>query len=360
MDDSVYMEKALELSLSGVGRVNPNPMVGAVVVNHGQIVGTGYHKECGGPHAEVFALNEAGEAAKGGTLYVTLEPCSHYGKTPPCAEKIIRSGIRRCVAAVLDPNPKVSGNGVKMLRDAGVQVEIGLLAEQARKINRVFFKYITSKIPFLFLKCAITLDGKIAARTGDSQWISNESARERVQYLRHKYMAVMIGHGTLSADNPRLTARIPGGVNPWRIVIDPGLKTDLRSNFACYDDGKSLVFTSESKRNTEKARLLEQRNIRLLYLEGSEFKLSRILEKTGALGIDSVMLEGGRNLISRAFAENALDGGEIFIAPKILGDGKALPFVDGFVKETMADAMELPHVRYNTYGDNISLEFYRN
>ncbi|MDR1831775.1 MAG: bifunctional diaminohydroxyphosphoribosylaminopyrimidine deaminase/5-amino-6-(5-phosphoribosylamino)uracil reductase RibD [Fusobacteriaceae bacterium] len=360
MDDSLYMEKALELSLQGVGRVNPNPMVGAVVVKDGKIVGSGYHREYGGPHAEVYALDEAGENARGATLYVTLEPCSHYGKTPPCAEKIIRMGIKRCVVSILDPNPKVSGNGIRMLREAGVQVDVGLHAEQARKINRVFFKYITTKIPFLFLKCAITLDGKIATRTGDSKWISNEAARAHVQYLRHKYMGILVGITTLLTDNPRLTARIENGRNPFRIVVDPHLKVDLRGHFANYEDGKSVIITSEERASDEKCKELARRNIRMLFLPGTTFKFSRILEKLGGLNLDSVLLEGGSSLISRAFAENVLDGGEIFIAPKILGDDGAIPLVRGFVKETMSDCFELPHACCNTWGDNISLEFYRN
>jgi len=244
--DKKYMELALELAALGEGNVNPNPMVGAVVVKAGEIIGKGYHKKYGGPHAEVFALEDAGKGAEGATIYVTLEPCSHYGKTPPCAEKIIKMGIKRCVIATLDPNPLVAGKGVKLLKEAGIEVEIDVLKEKTLKQNIVFFKYIEKKIPYLFLKCAITLDGKIATESGDSKWISNEIAREKVQKLRHKYMGIMIGINTLLGDNPRLNARIEGGNNPYRIVVDPNLKTPKDSNFIRNNsDNKSIIITSK-------------------------------------------------------------------------------------------------------------------
>ena len=335
--DKKYMEKALELAALGEGKVNPNPMVGAVVVKDGKIVGEGYHKKYGGPHAEVFALEEAGEKAEGATIYVTLEPCSHYGKTPPCAKKIIDMGIKRCVIASLDPNPLVSGRGIKMMTDAGIEVITGIMEKEALKLNRVFMKYISTKTPYLFLKCGITLDGKIASRTGNSKWITNELAREKVQKLRNKYMGIMVGINTVLADDPSLTARIKNGRNPYRIVIDPFLDIPIDSKFVNFEDGKSILVTSYDNVEKEKISFLKNRNINVIFLEGTDFKICDILKKVGEIGIDGVLLEGGSFLISRAFAENAIDGGEIFIAPKILGDGEAMPFIKGFNCENISD-----------------------
>ena len=253
--DKKYMERALELAALGEGNVNPNPMVGAVVVKDGKILGEGYHKKYGGPHAEVFALEEAGEKAKGATIYVTLEPCSHYGKTPPCAKKIIDMGIKRCVIASLDPNPLVSGRGIKMMTDAGIEVITGIMEKEALELNRVFMKYISTKTPYLFLKCGITLDGKIASRTGNSKWITNELAREKVQRLRNKYMGIMVGINTVLADDPSLTARIENGRNPYRIVVDPFLDIPLDSKFVNFEDGKSILVTSYNNVEKEKISL---------------------------------------------------------------------------------------------------------
>lgn len=357
--DKKYMARALELAALGEGAVNPNPLVGAVVVKNNKVIGEGYHKKYGGPHAEVFALEMAGEEARGADIYVTLEPCSHYGKTPPCAKKIIEMGIKRCIVASLDPNPLVSGRGIKMLQEAGIEVITGVMDKEAKELNRVFMKYISEKTSYLFLKCGITLDGKIATKTGNSKWITNELAREKVQKLRNKYMGIMVGINTVIKDDPSLTARIENGRNPYRIVIDPNLDITLESKFVNFQDGKSIVITSESNREKEKVSELEERKVKLVYLEGTDFKISDILKKTGELGIDGILLEGGSYLISKAFEEKAIDGGEIFIAPKILGDEKAISFVKGFSVENIADGFELENVKINSYGNNVSMEFYR-
>ena len=311
--DKKYMARALELAALGEGSVNPNPLVGAVVVKDGVVVGEGYHKKYGGPHAEVFALEMAGEKAYGADIYVTLEPCSHYGKTPPCAKKIIEMGIKRCIIASLDPNPLVSGRGIKMLQDAGIEVVTGVMEREAKELNRVFMKYISEKKSYLFLKCGITLDGKIATRTGNSKWITNELAREKVQRLRNRYMGIMVGINTVLKDDPSLTARIENGRDPYRIVIDPKLEIPLESKIVNFEDGKSVIITSQENRESEKIKILEEKRVRVEYLEGDEFEVSEILKKTGELGIDGIILEGGSYLISKAFKENAIDGGEIFI-----------------------------------------------
>ena len=356
--DEKYMDLVLELAEKGRGYVNPNPMVGAVVVKDGEIVGKGWHKFYGGPHAEIYALDEAGEKAEGATIYVTLEPCSHFGKTPPCAEKIKKMKIKKCVIACLDPNPIVAGRGKKILEEAGIEVVVGVREKEAKELNKVFMKYITEKNPYLFLKCAITLDGKIATNERDSKWITNEKSREKVQFLRHEYMGIMVGINTLINDNPRLTARIENGVNPFRIVVDPHLCTPLESNFVnMADDNKSIIITSKENEKNDKIKELENKNVKIIYMEGFDFSVDKILKKIGELKIDSVLLEGGSYLISKAFKENRIDGGEIFIAPKILGGG--LPFIDGFDFKEIKDCFHLQNVKFNVYDDNISVEFHK-
>lgn len=356
--DEKYMDLALELAEKGRGYVNPNPMVGAVVIKDGEIVGKGWHKFYGGPHAEVYALDEAGAKAEGATIYVTLEPCSHFGKTPSCAEKIKKMKIKKCVIACLDPNPIVAGRGKKILEEAGIEVVVGVREKEAKELNKVFMKYITEKNPYLFLKCAITLDGKIATNERDSKWITNEKSREKVQFLRHEYMGIMIGINTLINDNPRLTARIENGINPFRIVVDPHLRTPLESNFVnMADDNKSIIITSKENEKNDKIKELENKNVKIIYMEGFDFSVHEILKKIGELKIDSVLLEGGSYLISKAFKENRIDGGEIFIAPKILGGG--LPFIDGFDFKEIKDCFHLQNVKFNVYDDNISVEFHK-
>ena len=364
-----YMRMAIELAKKGAGAVNPNPMVGAVVVKNGEVIGRGYHKFFGGPHAEVYALEEAGEKAEGATIYVTLEPCSHYGKTPPCAKKIIDMGIKKCFIGSSDPNPKVAGRGVAMLKETGIEVVENVLKEECDEVNQVFFKYIKTKIPYLFVKCGITLDGKIALSNGISKWITNSIAREKVQYYRNKFMGIMVGINTVLTDNPSLTARIENGVNPFRIIVDPNLQIDenckvVKNN----EDEKTVIITSQKNLFTEDAenteiqikqkRLAEENKVKFIFIDGEKFSFRKMLEEIGKAGIDSILLEGGETLISLAFEENVIDGGEIFIANKILGDSSAKPFISGFVREKMEEAVQLTNVRNNIYGENVGMEFY--
>ena len=367
--DEKYMRMAIELAKRGTGAVNPNPMVGAVVVKNGKVIGEGYHKFFGGPHAEVYALEDAGKEAKGAAIYVTLEPCSHYGKTPPCAKKIIDMGIKKCFIGSSDPNPKVAGKGVAMMKEAGIEVVENVLKEECDEINQVFFKYIKTKIPYLFIKCGITLDGKIALSNGISKWITNSIAREKVQFYRNKFMGIMVGINTVLTDNPSLTARVENGVNPFRIIVDPCLKIDgnckvVKNN----EDEKTVVITSqknlfvEDTENTEiqikQKKLCKENKVKFIFIDGEKFSFKEMLEEIGKTGIDSVLLEGGETLISLAFGENVIDGGEIFIANKILGDSSAKPFISGFVREKMEEAVQLTNVRNNIYGENVGMEFY--
>ena len=364
-----YMRIAIELAKKGAGAVNPNPMVGAVVVKNGKVIGEGYHKFFGGPHAEVYALEDAGKEAEGAEIYVTLEPCSHYGKTPPCAKKIIDMGIKKCFIGSSDPNPKVAGKGVAMLKEAGIEVVENVLKEECDEINQVFFKYIKTKIPYLFVKCGITLDGKIALSNGISEWITNSIAREKVQFYRNKFMGIMVGINTVLTDNPSLTARVENGVNPFRIIVDPCLKIDenckvVKNN----EDEKTVIITSqknlfiEDTENTEiqikQKKLCKENKVKFIFIDGEKFSFKKMLEEIGKTGIDSILLEGGETLISLAFEENVVDGGEIFIANKILGDSSAKPFISGFVRKKMEEAVQLTNVRNNIYGENVGMEFY--
>ena len=372
--DKKYMRMAIELAKKGEGAVNPNPLVGAVVVKDGKVVGKGYHRFFGGPHAEVYALEEAGKEAYGATIYVTLEPCSHYGKTPPCAKKIIDMGIKKCFVGSSDPNPQVAGKGVAMLKKAGIEVVESVLKDECDKLNQVFFKYIKTKIPYLFLKCAITLDGKIATKTGNSKWITNEIAREKVQFYRNKFMGIMVGINTVVLDNPSLTARIQNGVNPFRVVVDPHLKIDenckvVKNN----EDEKTVIITSQKNQFVENSenindkdfeikmkqkRLSQNNKVKFIFLDKEKFSFKEMLEEIGKMGIDSVLLEGGESLISLAFKEEVIDAGEIFVANKILGDKNAKPFISGFSKDKMEEAILLNNVKNNIYGENVGIEFY--
>ena len=372
--DKKYMRMAIELAKKGEGAVNPNPLVGAVVVKDGKVVGKGYHRFFGGPHAEVYALEKAGEEACGATIYVTLEPCSHYGKTPPCAKKIIDMGIKKCFVGSSDPNPQVAGKGVAMLKKAGIEVVESVLKDECDKLNQVFFKYIKTKIPYLFLKCAITLDGKIATKTGNSKWITNEIAREKVQFYRNKFMGIMVGINTVVLDNPSLTARIQNGVNPFRVVVDPHLKIDenckvVKNN----EDEKTVIITSQKNQFVENSenindkdfeikmkqkRLSQNNKVKFIFFDKEKFSFKEMLEEIGKMGIDSVLLEGGESLISLAFKEEVIDAGEIFVANKILGDKNAKPFISGFSKDKMEEAILLNNVKNNIYGENIGMKFY--
>ena len=332
--DEKYMARAIELAKRGIGGVNPNPLVGAVIVKDGKIIGEGWHKKFGGPHAEVWALNEAGENAEGATIYVTLEPCSHQGKTPPCAKRIVEVGIKKCVVACIDPNPLVAGKGIKIMEDAGIEVELGVLEKEAKDVNKIFLKYIENKIPYLFLKCGITLDGKIATRSGKSKWITNEL------------------DSRLDEEKSGIEKR-----NPFRVVIDPNLESPIEAKFLNFNDGKAIIITSNDNKGLEKIEKYKNLGTRFIFLEGKIFKMEDILKELGKLEIDSVLLEGGSGLISTAFKENIIDAGEIFIAPKIIGDNSAIPFINGFNFGNMEEVFKLPNPKFNIYGDNISIEF---
>ena len=357
-----YMRKAIVLAKKGVGHVNPNPLVGAVIVKDNKVIGQGYHKVYGGPHAEVNAVASAKETCEGATMYVTLEPCSHYGKTPPCADLIIEKKFKKVFIASLDPNPLVAGNGVKKIREAGIEVEVGLLQEEAKSINEVFFKWISEeRVPYIYLKFAITLDGKIALSNGSSQWISNDKTLELSHNLRNKYMGIMVGVNTLLADNPRLNCRIKNGKNPVRIVVDSHLKTPIDSNFVKLgaEDKNSIIVTSMENINSDKYLELHGLGIKFITLPDYHFSMRKVMEKIKEIGIDSVLVEGGSYIISAVFNEELYDEGTIVMAPKFTGEEGAISFVHGFEPKKMSDSYNLPNVTFKSYGDNIAINFRR-
>ena len=285
------MELAIKLAKKGEGKVNPNPMVGAVIVKDGIVIGEGYHEKYGEGHAEVNAFKSLKEDPSGATMYVTLEPCSHYGKTPPCADKIIKNNIKRVVIGMIDPNPLVAGNGVDKLKKAGIEVKVGVLEEKCKKLNEVFIKYILSKKPFVVLKTAMSLDGKIATRTGESKWISSEKSRLQVHNLRNKLSAIMVGVNTVIKDNPELTCRIENGNNPIRIIVDSTLRIPMNSKVLQNKDNKTIIATTK-RANIKNMQELLKKNINVLIIDekNGQVDLSALIKKLGELNIDSILL----------------------------------------------------------------------
>lgn len=360
--DEIFMKRALELAEGGRGKVNPNPMVGAVIVKAGKIVGEGYHEYFGGNHAEVNALNMAGERAKGAEVYVTLEPCSHFGKTPPCAKALIKAGVRRVIVAMEDPNPLVNGNGIKILRKAGIEVLSGLMKEEAEKLNEVFIKYVTKKLPFVVMKTAATLDGKISTVSGESKWISCEASREYVHNLRNNMMGIMVGIGTIMKDNPLLTTRLKKkkGKSPTAIILDSNLRLDLHSRVLdTIAERKIIVATCEGG-NKDKLRLLKGMGISVIETPAAFKKvdLNYLMRSLGEAGIDSILLEGGSTLNFSCLKEKVVDKVMCFISPKIVGGEAAKTSVGGAGIELLSNAVKIKDMGFNTIGQDILVEGY--
>jgi diaminohydroxyphosphoribosylaminopyrimidine deaminase/5-amino-6-(5-phosphoribosylamino)uracil reductase len=336
-----YMEIALNNARAMKGQTDPNPLVGSVIVNENRVVGIGAHMKAGEPHAEIHAIRMAGEKAKGGTIYVTLEPCSHHGRTGPCAVAIVEAGIKKVIIATLDPNPVVSGSGVKILEQAGLEVIIGVQEETSRKMNEVFNKYIVENKPFVTLKAGITLDGKIATSSSNSKWITSEEARYDVHLLRNEHMAILVGVNTVVADNPELTTRIPNGRNPIRVILDSTLKIPLTSKVITDKQADTWIFTSENY-DQEKKITLENIGISVFHTSGLEqVNPTEVVQILGEKGISSLLIEGG-GTINASFLENKLiDKAVIYIAPKLIGGKQAPTFLEGSGIDMMSDAVEL-------------------
>jgi diaminohydroxyphosphoribosylaminopyrimidine deaminase/5-amino-6-(5-phosphoribosylamino)uracil reductase len=356
------MRQALRLAARGRGTTRPNPMVGALVVRRGRVVATGYHHRAGESHAEALALAAAGAAARGGTLYVTLEPCAHHGRTPPCADAVAAAGVARVVAAMADPNPLVNGRGFKRLRGAGITVDVGMREAEARRLNEAYVKFITARRPFVILKMAMSLDGKIATQSGESRWITGEESRRAVDRLRAECDAVMIGVGTALRDNPGLTVRSGRGAiatctaAPLRIVADSRARTPVESKLLSLP-GRALIVTGD-RAPAARRRRLEQAGAEVLSLPGDRVDLAALMAALGERGITSVLLEGGGELAAGALAAKIVDKVVFFIAPKIIGGDGAPGPVRGAGIERLADAWQLREVTMRRSGPDIRIEGY--
>jgi diaminohydroxyphosphoribosylaminopyrimidine deaminase/5-amino-6-(5-phosphoribosylamino)uracil reductase len=350
--DEEFLKLALDLAEMGEGDVSPNPLVGAVAVRDGLIVGRGYHRHFGGPHAEVFALDEAAERAHGATLYVSLEPCAHFGKTPPCTDRIIQAGIARVVIAAEDPNPLVSGRGVAALRAAGIDVDVGRMSDAARRQNEIFFKYIVTRIPFVHLKLATSLDGRIATRTGDARWISGEPAQVRVHRWRRRYAAILVGINTVLVDDPELTVRHVVGRNPLAIVVDASARLPLTARLL--GSGRRPILAAARVDPARQAEL-ESAGCRVWELPTGrgDVDLKLLLERLGEEGVDSVLIEGGGETAAAFLAAGLVDRVSFLIAPILIGGRDAVPSIGGLGAERLADAHRLTDVSTEWVGSDL-------
>lgn len=358
MTDEFFMREALRIARHAEGRTSPNPLVGAVVVRKGKIVAEGWHRKAGTPHAEIHALNMAGELAHGATLYVTLEPCSHFGRTPPCVQAIVAAGISRVVAAIGDPNPKVAGHGVKLLQAAGIEVKVGVLEDEARRLNEVFLKWVTRKLPFVTLKFACSLDGKIATSAGESQWISCEESRKFSHHLRDINDAILIGVGTALTDNPSLTTRLVDGKNPVRIIVDSNARLPLTANVVTDRQSRTIVAVTNNAPR-DKVSALRMRGVEIIRAGGGEHvDLKILMRELAEREITSVLVEGGGTINFAMLEAGLVDKIFAFVAPKIIGGSNALTGVEGAGFAKLSDAVNLKNFAAEKIGDDLLLTGY--
>lgn len=357
MNDSDYMRLALQLAKKGCGWTAPNPMVGAVIVKNNQIIGQGWHEKYGEAHAERNALASCAENPEGATMYVTLEPCCHYGKQPPCVDAILNAGIHRVVIGSSDPNPLVSGKGISVLQAGGITVTENVLREECDKLNEVFFHYIQTKRPFVVMKYAMTMDGKIAAFTGVSKWITGETARNHVQRQRHRYSGIMVGVGTVLADDPLLNCRIDGFKNPVRIICDTHLRTPLRSQVVTTAKEIPTILATCCA-DSRKAANYEQAGCRILCLheQNEHVDLSQLMEKLGQEQIDSILLEGGGTLNWAALENRIVQRVQTYIAPKLFGGWEAKTPIEGAGVSDPTDAFRLKNSTFKKLGNDFFIE----
>ena len=353
--DEKYMRLAMQLAGNAIGRTSPNPLVGAVIVKDNRVVGCGWHRKAGTPHAEVHALNQAGELAQGADVYVTLEPCAHYGKTPPCAKALVEAKVKNVYGGLLDVNPKVAGKGFKILEDAGIHVEYGFLQDELRKQNEVFFKWIEHKKPFIVLKAAMTLDGKIATATGQSKWITNETSRAYGYKLRDIYDGIMVGINTVIEDNPMLTARVDGGKNPIRIVVDSSLRIDINANVVQDKSAKTIIATTD-KADKDKILKLQAQDVDVIVVdkdENDKVDIEKLLDILGQQNICSILVEGGATLSGSFVAKKLVDKVYFFIAPKIVGGKEAKTPVAGTGILNLQEALALKDIQIEKLEEDI-------
>lgn len=348
--DKIFLRETLRLAKKGEGWTNPNPMVGAVIVKNGKVVARGYHRKAGMPHAEIEALRAAKTSVKVATMYVNLEPCCHFGRTPPCVNEIIKAGIKRVVFSTFDPNPKVSGKGATILRKAEIKVSFGELAKEARLLNEAFFTFHEKQRPFVVLRFAASLDGKIATRTGHSQWITNHESRTFERQLRGTYQAILVGVGTVLADNPHLGTRILGKWDPVRIILDTTLKIPLTSR-VLRDDNVVVVTTAAA--NSKKRAVLLSKGIEVVVQPGKKISLHKLMQELYRREIISVLVEGGGQMLGSFVDEKLVDKVYAVHAPLLIGGEQAISAVRGKGASTVAEAIRLKEVSFKKLGDNM-------
>lgn len=355
MNDLEFMKRAIELAKRRKGLTHPNPTVGCVIVKDGQIVGEGYHEKAGMPHAEVVALQRAGERARGATLYVTLEPCTHFGRTPPCTDAIIRAGLRRVVIATLDPNPLVSGQGVERLKRAGIEVSVGVLEEEARRLNEDFFTFITQRRPYITLKWAQSIDGSMATKTGDSKWISSQESRDFAHRLRAEATAVLVGINTALRDDPELTIRsFQWERQPIRIVLDPQLR--VKEDLRLVKDGKAPTVIITASEDREKIKRLEDMGVRIIMapLQSGRLDLREVLRELYFMEMMHILVEGGALTHTTFIKEGLFDRLWVFVAPIIIGEGKRIGELD---INSIQEAKRLRLREIKSFGEDLALEY---
>jgi len=366
MDDKRFMKMALDLAEKGQGFTSPNPMVGAVVVNDGKVVGKGYHQAAGKAHAEVNAIDDAGALAKDATLYVTLEPCNHTGRTPPCTEKVLSACIRRVVVAMNDPNPNVEGGGSDYLKSQGIDVTVGVCEDQAKKLNEVYIKYVSTQRPFSIVKCAATLDGRIATRTGDSRWVTGEESRKYVHRLRHAVDAIMVGINTVKKDDPSLTTRLTNrienfkGLDPTRVILDTHLRISEKAKLLQLDSDSDTIIVTGHSVSGDKKTGIENQGARIIEspLKDGLIDLDRLMDHLGALGITSLLIEGGSSVIASALSSGIVDKIIFFFAPKILGGDDGMPICKGAGAALMSSCIPVKDIHVLRFGDDVMIEGY--
>ncbi|WP_195428116.1 bifunctional diaminohydroxyphosphoribosylaminopyrimidine deaminase/5-amino-6-(5-phosphoribosylamino)uracil reductase RibD [Clostridium sp. D46t1_190503_E9] len=358
--DKKYMQLAIDLAKNGKGKVNPNPLVGAVIVKNGKVIGQGYHKKYGGNHAEIEAINNSTESVEGATIYVTLEPCYHYGKTPPCVDKLISSKISRVVIGSLDPNPLVSGKSIDKLKQVGIEVNVGVLEEECFRLNEVFMKYIKTKKPYVVLKSAVSLDGKIATKTGESKWITGEISRLKVHELRNELSAIMVGINTVLQDDPSLTCNINNGRNPIRIIVDSNLRIPLDSKILKNSHNYKTIIATTKDADLKKKKLIEELGAEVLIIKSLNNKvdLNDLMIKLGELKIDGILLEGGGELNFSALKAEIVDKVMIFIAPRIIGGRNSKTSIEGEGINLLSESYKIYNLKTENLGEDILLTGY--
>jgi diaminohydroxyphosphoribosylaminopyrimidine deaminase/5-amino-6-(5-phosphoribosylamino)uracil reductase len=358
--DELYMRRALDLARQGEGRTCPNPPVGAVIVSGENIVGSGFHPAAGQPHAEMFALREAGELARNATAYVTLEPCSHQGRTGPCADALVKAGIKRVVVGVQDPNPLVAGRGLALLKEHSITVQIGPCEHECRRLIAPFARHVATGTPFVTMKSAVTLDGKTATSLGESRWISNEQSRLAVHQLRNRVDGIMVGVGTVLRDNPRLTTRIEGtGRDPLRIVVDSTLRTPLQAAVVTTDSTARTLIATTPQASKEKIRELEKAGVEILICnerEGSGVDLHDLLRQLGQYPLQHLLLEGGAILNQSFLNAGLVDRVMVFVAPLLLGGSDGKGMFSGYGPQFLSGAVQLAELRVTEVAGDLLIE----